>query len=301
MAQKHEEEAEPFFPILAAEEPEAHLHPNAQRSLFRQLVSSPGQVIISTHSPYLAAMCNLGSIRYLTKVENSATCLELIKGLSVEELNVLHREVLRHKGELLFAKAIILFEGATEEQIFPAMFEAYFGVSPFERGVTLMQVGGKNYPPFVKLAISFGIPTFIVSDNDKNTKKEIESQISKMEKLDGLKLGSGLFCAAFLSTGNDLEAELINELSLENEIIESLVNSETSDNDNSQYVTAKTAEISALGKDDLIERMRGKKTSYSSFLSEVVLRNPNDRPKGDLIPKALLAAFTQIEKWLANS
>ncbi len=36
-AKKHEEEEEPFFPIIAAEEPEAHLHPNAQRTLYQQL------------------------------------------------------------------------------------------------------------------------------------------------------------------------------------------------------------------------------------------------------------------------
>ncbi|HDR2338172.1 TPA: AAA family ATPase, partial [Enterobacter roggenkampii] len=54
LAKNHEEEAEPFFPVMAAEEPEAHLHPNAQRTLYRQLVDVPGQVIISTHSPYIA-------------------------------------------------------------------------------------------------------------------------------------------------------------------------------------------------------------------------------------------------------
>ncbi|MEX6281315.1 ATP-dependent nuclease [Providencia hangzhouensis] len=51
MVKNHEEEVEPFFPILAAEVPEAHLHPNAQRTLFEQLRDNPGQVVISTHSP----------------------------------------------------------------------------------------------------------------------------------------------------------------------------------------------------------------------------------------------------------
>ncbi|OOP55831.1 MAG: hypothetical protein AYP45_12400 [Candidatus Brocadia carolinensis] len=40
-------------PMLALEEPEAHLHPQAQRALFGQIREIPGQVIISSHSPYV--------------------------------------------------------------------------------------------------------------------------------------------------------------------------------------------------------------------------------------------------------
>jgi putative ATP-dependent endonuclease of OLD family len=39
-------------PVLALEEPETHLHPQAARSLWRQIADLPGQKIISTHSPY---------------------------------------------------------------------------------------------------------------------------------------------------------------------------------------------------------------------------------------------------------
>ncbi len=66
MEELHKAEAEPYHPIIAAEEPEAHLHPNAQRSLFTQLFSATGQTIVSTHSPYLAAMCALPNLRSLS-------------------------------------------------------------------------------------------------------------------------------------------------------------------------------------------------------------------------------------------
>ncbi|MDU8945997.1 ATP-dependent nuclease [Ovoidimarina sediminis] len=39
-------------PVLAMEEPETHLHPQASRSLFQHINSLPGQKIVSTHSPY---------------------------------------------------------------------------------------------------------------------------------------------------------------------------------------------------------------------------------------------------------
>lgn len=39
-------------PVLAMEEPETHLHPQASRSLFQHINMLPGQKIVSTHSPY---------------------------------------------------------------------------------------------------------------------------------------------------------------------------------------------------------------------------------------------------------
>lgn len=39
-------------PVLAMEEPETHLHPQASRSLFRHVEMLQGQKVISTHSPY---------------------------------------------------------------------------------------------------------------------------------------------------------------------------------------------------------------------------------------------------------
>ena len=68
MAENHLHEEKPFFPVVAVEEPESHLHPNAQRTLYQQMRKDPlGQLIISTHSPYLPAISPLCGIRMLKK------------------------------------------------------------------------------------------------------------------------------------------------------------------------------------------------------------------------------------------
>lgn len=54
-------------PILALEEPEAHLHPQAIRSLADQLKRVTSQKIITTHSPYLVQNMDLADLRLLRR------------------------------------------------------------------------------------------------------------------------------------------------------------------------------------------------------------------------------------------
>lgn len=297
-AQKHRDEVNPFHPIVAAEEPEAHLHPNAQRALFAQLSNNLGQTIISTHSPYLAGMCDLGSLRCIVSVGGRKQCKQLVAQLDPEDRNVLHREVMRSRGEILFARAVVVFEGVTEEQIFPAMFEKHFGQPPFVMGVTFVGVGGKNYAPFVKLACSFGIPIFIVSDNDGDAQASVTAQLNKIQPDTGLLLEASNFGISYLSPGNDVEAELISVLGLVDEVVSALVETETRGSDNIRWREAKRIELSRLSGPELIGKMRAAKTSYSANLAEVILRNPRKLTREQLVPVALRTAFEKIEEWL---
>lgn len=182
LVKNHEEEAEPFFPIMAAEEPEAHLHPNAQRTLYRQLVDAPGQVIISTHSPYIAGLAELHEIRFLSKQENSVCVYQLRDKFDGDDLRKLRREVVHSRGELLFSKAIVLSEGETEEQALPELFEAYTGKHPFSLGINFVGVNGSGakYRPFLILAKDFNIPVFIFSDGEEQTVKDLKKNYEKV-------------------------------------------------------------------------------------------------------------------------
>lgn len=182
LAKNHEEEAEPFFPIMAAEEPEAHLHPNAQRTLYRQLIDVPGQVIISTHSPYIAGLAELHEIKYLNKPENSVQVYQLRTEFEDDDLRKLKREVVHSRGELLFSKAIVLSEGETEEQALPELFESYTGKHPFSLGINFVGVNGSGakYRPFLILASDLNIPVFIFSDGEAQTVKELKKNYEKV-------------------------------------------------------------------------------------------------------------------------
>lgn len=295
---KHETEAEPFFPIIAAEEPEAHLHPNAQKTLYRQLSETDGQIIVSTHSPYLAGMTDISNIRSIRRTPDGCVASRLLHEITTEEKNILTREITNKRADMIFSRAVILCEGVTEEQILPAMFEIYANASLHELGISCISVGGKTYSPFIKLACSLGIPTYVLSDNDGDTFLEIQAQIRRIKKDTRLELKSDVFGIAYLSEGNDFEAELLTTLSLRPEIIDALVLCETKGADNPRYIDAKHREISALGEDELIARLRASKASYSGYLGEVLISNQQGRSLQELLPKAAIETFEQLKEWL---
>lgn len=291
---KHTEEG-CFFPIVAAEEPEAHLHPNAQRTLYKQLNSVKGQVIISTHSPYLAAESKLTDLRSLINLNTGVQVKSLGSNFTPECLNKLQRDVMRYRGELLFAKAIILFEGVTEEQLAPVFFERYFDFSCYSVGVNCISVAGKNYPPFVKMACSLGIPVCIVSDNDGRTKAEIKSQISNIERDLGTKLANDVFNVSFLHDDCDIESELVNHVQVVDELKDSLVKLATNGDENPESIASKKMEMKELDAQGLLDKLGKAKSGYSGFLAGIIMGSPKRRE--ELIPQAFIDAFETIKGW----
>ena len=71
------------------------------------------------------------------------------------------------RGDILFARALVFFEGETEEQALPDFAEKRWGKHPNDLGFSFVGVGGSgNYLPFLRMAESFKIPWFIFSDGE---------------------------------------------------------------------------------------------------------------------------------------
>lgn len=177
-----ENEQTPFFPILAIEEPEAHLHPNAQKKLYKQIENVKGQKIISTHSPYIAACADLSQIRSFYKDDVSVSCGAINTGeLNPQDIRRIRRQVTNTRGELFFSKAIIFFEGDTEEQALPIFAEDYFNKTPVEMGIDFVGVGGYgNYLPFLRVAEALKIPWFVLSDGEDKTIESVKKSLKKL-------------------------------------------------------------------------------------------------------------------------
>ncbi|MCK6407419.1 MAG: AAA family ATPase [Rhodocyclaceae bacterium] len=170
--------------VLALEEPEAHLHPQAQRSFFAQVRSIPGQRVVSTHSPYFAGQAGLADLRLFIRSGGETTVSRLdLSALTHDELRKLRHSVVNTRGDLLFSRAAVFFEGETEEQALPILAEAYWGCSIHELGFSFVRVGSNsNYFPFIWLAESLDIPWYVFSDGEAETITHLGRALHKSGK-----------------------------------------------------------------------------------------------------------------------
>ncbi|WP_285059176.1 ATP-dependent nuclease [Pedobacter ginsengisoli] len=67
-------------PIFAIEEPEAHLHPQAARTLWSRISALPGQKLVTTHSPYFVQNVPLHNLR-IVRFKNGETRVSAIPRL----------------------------------------------------------------------------------------------------------------------------------------------------------------------------------------------------------------------------
>lgn len=211
-----------YYPVIAFEEPEAHLHSNAQKQLYAQIADMKGQKIIATHSPYIAASAELSEINVIYKDGNQVKCGNLEpENLDAEEQRKLKQKVINTYGEMFFSKAIVLFEGETEDQALPIFAEKFYGKPAFTYGINFISVGGAGqYAPFIYFCQKFHIPWYIFSDGEVNTKSAVEKAIQKAFD-DKTKTIAGCANIFVIDNDTDFEGMLLNE-DYQTEIIQAL-------------------------------------------------------------------------------
>src|SRR5436189_261557 len=105
-------------PLIALEEPEAHLHPCAIRALWKTVESLVGRKIIASHSGDLSAGVPVGAVRRFFRSDGEIAVRQVVPGtLSDEELRKFTYHIKRTRGELLFARCWLLCEGETEVSV----------------------------------------------------------------------------------------------------------------------------------------------------------------------------------------
>ena len=174
-------------PIVALEEPEAHLHPSAIRALQRLVRDFSGQKLISTHSGELLAETEIHQIRRLARTEEGIQSYRISPGLlSDEETRKFNYHVRQARGELLFARCWLLVEGETESWIYPAAARA-IGTDLHREGIRVVEYRHSDVGLLAKIANALGIAWYCVGDNDdqgKKDRKKLKNHLRSAEEAD---------------------------------------------------------------------------------------------------------------------
>jgi putative ATP-dependent endonuclease of the OLD family len=270
-----------LHPFMAMEEPECHLHPQAQRALFRQIKQMPGQRIISTHSPHICGLAEIASMRHFSKQGEETVVTQLASDayLSEEDLRKIDRQVMNTRGDMLFARVLVFFEGETEEQALPDFAEKFWGRHPHDLSFAFIGTGGSgNYLPFLRLALTFHLPWYIFSDGEPKAIANVNAALTKLNEPEipnnprVVVLPGGDNFESYISKNGEIDLIIADDIQ------------RIAQNDQErQALEAKWAARSLVEKQaELLKYMKASKTQYGSRLGKL-LAVPN--PLEDLFKK----------------
>lgn len=170
-------------PILALEEPEAHLHPSAIRSFGSFLESMSGQILVSSHSGDLISRVPIKALRRLYKLNGETKVGQVEHGLfSDREIQALDYSIRLTKGHYLFSRCWFLVEGESDFHLMPLLCEA-LGYSQDHVNFSVIEYSQcyKKCEPFIKLAKAMGIQWFLMADGDQTGKDYISRAVRYLE------------------------------------------------------------------------------------------------------------------------
>jgi putative ATP-dependent endonuclease of the OLD family len=186
------------YTALLLEEPEAHLHPHWQNTLFAYLCSIEKrgvQVFITSHSPTITARSDLDALIAMAREGATVKATPIRNlGLSASSKKHLQRFLDVTKCQLFFARSVILVEGISEVLLMP-LFAARLGEAYDldKNAVEVVNIDGVAFEPFaalfnsVKPETRLNVRCAIITDDDRDEDAEPSSRA-----VNALALKSGL-------------------------------------------------------------------------------------------------------------
>ena len=197
------------------EEPELYLHPQAQRELFdslEKLSSGESQVLLCTHSSSFINLKWYHSICIVRKnsIEEGTTVLQCTEELFPEKkdkdlFNMVYW-INPDRGELFFAKKVVLVEGPTDKTVLPQLANK---LDIFRHEYTIVDCGSKDsIPNYLRLLNRFKIPYVVVYDKDHQTGKLPDAILSADKSSQKIESNVDIALGKTIVLENDIEEEI---------------------------------------------------------------------------------------------
>lgn len=162
--------------LTLLEEPEAHLHPQAQAAVRSLVEDLPGQPVVATHSDVLVASADPRTVRVF-RVNDAGTQVHELSLDQAKKMAVFRRFVERPLGELFFARFVVFVDGTAERISLPIMLDGPLGRPCTANGISVVDLEGMSREHLEKaieaLSALGNIPWIVYLDNDAGGWKAI--------------------------------------------------------------------------------------------------------------------------------
>ena len=186
-----EKSIEPIH-LVFVEEPEAHLHAQAQQVFVKKALEAlcnneiikdnswlKTQLVLSTHSNHVVNALDLNCMRYFRRDMDAGDKIPISNVINLsntfgegkETKQFVTRYIRLTHCDIFFADAVVFVEGPAEKILVPSFFvEAGLG----SHYISVIEVNGRHAHSFRSLIDKIGIPTLIVTDIDATAEPDEE-------------------------------------------------------------------------------------------------------------------------------